>query len=345
MPSLSHSLLSDAKSNHDVCTTLGFLHSVLSKASQLSVALIAFDRYHSITHCLHFHNNITHPIYVVKGLSFVWGQAVVLTTFAMFIADSSNTIDDSCCMLTEPRNALYDWLMFGVCFWETVVIIVYCYVKIIGIARYHKRQIENIRHTSSNSSSAQPQSGVDPNGALALAMVHPIQRLTFGPQLLSTQSRQLRQFLKGQSTSYSTDASGSQFSYPASGSQIRKTTRASAKLIGLIIVFIAFWLPVQVNTICGAKRRTWTAMTVGWSLLTSVMHPYLYVIGSKRYQLHISRVRAKLSQVSNEEQKRKRYHQAVARLAALYRSSEQGGVSPVSPNSPGVQAMPRVDAD
>jgi hypothetical protein len=66
---------------------VAFVHSVLSKASQLSVALIGFDRLHSITHCLTFHTNITDPRYAIKGLCFVWGQALGLTTFALFLAD------------------------------------------------------------------------------------------------------------------------------------------------------------------------------------------------------------------------------------------------------------------
>jgi hypothetical protein len=97
---------------------------------------------------------------------------------------------------------------------------------VIGITRNHKRQIADIKQAFSVSN----PSGIDPQGVLARAMVHPIQRLTLGPQLLGSHSLHLRQYLKWQPGSSSSDAN-TNFSFPVSANQIRKTKNTSAKLV------------------------------------------------------------------------------------------------------------------
>lgn len=297
-----------------------------SFAFQLTLAVIAFDRYQSINNCMQYSAGMTEVSYVTKGMLFIWGQSLVYTLVPIFMSGSKEGLSEIegpyFCISTSSTNWLYAIMMHGICFCEAVVIMVYSYGRVLWIARQHQRQIADISHVSSCSST---QPSIDPDGALALAMVYPVQRLILGPHVLQSHSFQLRQMIKMQMK-----RDDSRPSHSSTLSKASRGRKASVKLLGLIAVFLICWLPTELNTfswVLGEQKQhnvKLTTVALAMSLLCSVLNPYLYAVCSTRYRVLMKRL---LEGKRQEEMKRYRrvmrgrQQKALAQLAALYNTS------------------------
>ncbi|XP_056095945.1 G-protein coupled receptor 161 [Rhinichthys klamathensis goyatoka] len=145
MPFVAVSIMNNGWVNYnDLCLYVGYTSSVYCTASVLTLAAIALDRYFSIVDCLLYGSRCT--IWRTGSVViWIWLQAM-LTSCPPLLGWSniSFVAPMYSCAVNWPNSPSYTVIMVSLSFLLPAIVILFCYVKIVRVARYHARMIHSL---------------------------------------------------------------------------------------------------------------------------------------------------------------------------------------------------------
>ncbi|CAB1449059.1 unnamed protein product [Pleuronectes platessa] len=145
-----------------LCLYVGYTSSVYCTASVLTLAAIALDRYHSIIDCLRYSSRCT--LWRTGAVVlWIWLQALVTSCPPLLGWSSvSYVVPMYSCAVNWASSPSYTASMAALSFLVPAVVILYCYVNIVKVARSHARRIHTLedavqRGRNQTSAFASPQ--------------------------------------------------------------------------------------------------------------------------------------------------------------------------------------------
>lgn len=297
---------------------MGMIANVLCKVSILTVAAIAFDRHQAIINCLEY-STMHSTSYVVKGLIWIWIQSIGFSLPPVF-GWSEYTYQrlSFMCTINWDTDLGYTLSVFVFCLIMPICVMSYCYIRIIQIARRHMRRIADL---NTQIYRGEPVSHVDPRGALAMAMVDPIQKLSLFPQLapeISVSPSGVHGAGNG-SRDHQLDGEGDNISSTSAtnylGPNLKREARTTGRLLGLILALVVSWLPYFLTVLKGAfserlgrvtSSGTSITITTWMFLVSSATNPIFYALGSKKFRNAIKRLWRKRRTIKRIFQNRSR---------------------------------------
>ncbi|CAH1802820.1 unnamed protein product, partial [Owenia fusiformis] len=281
------------------CKIAGFLTSVCCIGSALSLASISMDRYQAIINCFEYTSRSSIK-YITKVVIWIWTQAVICSTLPLL---GWGNIDYRkfryICSIDWTYHLSYAIFMLVTCFAFPLMVITYCYVKIIKVARQHARRIADISIQLTRDQHNSPTTGTN-SGALALAMLDPIARISM---FNSTHSGENFSQVDHEENSV---ASNADFDHDTTSttsnvgqSNTKKSLKATLRLFALILVYLICWFPYVVVSMkttidnhTGHDPSTPEIHAIAtWLLLmNSAINPYIYTMTNKRFRHTLKRM-------------------------------------------------------
>lgn len=308
----------------DLCLYVGYTSSVHCTASVLTLAAIAFDRYQSIMDCLRYSSRCTLRRTSVVVL-WIWLQALI-TSCPPLLGWSSVTyvVPMYNCAINWASSSSYTALMVTLSYLIPALVILFCYVNIMKVARSHARRI----HTLEDS----VQRSRDP---CVSAQQH-CQRLNGPSQLVYHVSGQFVSDIsqipaQNQPTSrhlVSFLAHGTS-QPPPQNNQQHHNHHGVVRLLLVIMAFFVCWTPYIGVALISASESAVSgqsslvppyAVTLSYwlMLLNSDINPFLYALLSKRFQAPLQALRQKI---------RAQLRRAMGRAEEVMADGDEGRVS------------------
>ncbi|XP_061693746.1 beta-3 adrenergic receptor [Syngnathoides biaculeatus] len=152
MPFVVLSIMKPGWAEHfNLCLFVGYTSSVYCTASVLTLAAIALDRYHSIVDCLRYKSRCTLWRSCLVVL-WIWLQAMATSCPPLlgwgsvaYLAPMYN------CALDWANSPSYTATMISLSYLMPAVIILFCYAKIVKVARKHARTIHSLEESVQHS--------------------------------------------------------------------------------------------------------------------------------------------------------------------------------------------------
>lgn len=263
----------------------GFLINALCMGSALTVGVIALDRYFAIIHCLRY-SSWSRKKYGGILLSAIWFLTLLFSIPPAFgiWGDISYQNNKFLCLIFPGTYETFPVMSVLIGVLVPIVVMTFCYARIIRIARQHAKRIFDI----SAQSTSENQCHVSPNGAIAAAMMYPIRRLS----MLSFPSANINLELSNGvemdfHSSHSTKGAANDSYF-----HIHRETKALVRLIALIVAFCVCWVPHMCSYIMfvhsyGKGRinsATLETLSVWLVAMHSCLNPFLYAIISCRFR-------------------------------------------------------------
>ncbi|XP_019902451.2 alpha-2Db adrenergic receptor isoform X2 [Esox lucius] len=128
----------------DLCLYVGYTSSVYCTASVLTLAAIALDRYYSIMDCLRYSSRCTlSRIFAV--VLWIWFQALVTSCPPLLGWGAVSYVAPMySCVVNWKSSPSYTVFMAALSFLVPAVVILFCYVHIVRVARSHARRIHTL---------------------------------------------------------------------------------------------------------------------------------------------------------------------------------------------------------
>ncbi|XP_066553076.1 beta-3 adrenergic receptor [Amia ocellicauda] len=283
MPFIALSLLYDRWGDcTDLCLYVGYTSSVYCTASVLTLAAIALDRYHAIVDCLHYSSQTT-VWRTVAAVIWIWLQAAVTSCPPLLGWSNLDYIGPMYnCAVDWSSSPSYTGFVAALSFLLPAGVMVFCYVKIVGVARGHARRIHDLEEHLQRSQPGRRGPGEKPTFARLIYCVSGL-GLPEGPAPPPCRPHGLlgRTGLHG---------------------------REQLGLLRLFLVIFAFfccWLPyitvalvqaVEAATSPRPSRLPPSAVTLAYwlALLNSDINPLLYALLSRRFQRALRSLRRRL---------------------------------------------------
>ncbi|KAK6489348.1 octopamine receptor 1 [Huso huso] len=300
----------------DLCYYVGYTSSVYCTASILTLAAIALDRYHAIIDCLHYSSQST-VWRNVAAVVWIWLQAAITCCPPLLGWSNLGYIPPMySCSVEWPTSLSYTGFVAGFSFFLPACVMVFCYVKIVKVARGHARRIHDMEHHLQRNS---------PN-------VSEREKPTFLKLIYYVNSKMLPE-LPSDSAPSNSDASfhlhgasnpgkAHHGIFSRHGSHSREH-HGVFRLFLVIFAFFCCWMPFIVVSLVQAIETATTQeptqipsnviTLVYWlALLNSDINPLLYALLSKRFQkalknLH-QKLKAKMSRHTGEHQVQEVHH-------------------------------------
>ncbi|KAM4729392.1 5-hydroxytryptamine receptor 1D [Anableps anableps] len=136
-----------------LCLYVGYSSTVYCTASVLTLTAIALDRYYSIMDCLRYSSRCTlwRTFAVVL---WIWLQALVICSPPLLGWSSvTYVVPMYNCAITWASTASYTAFMAALTYLIPAVVILFCYVNIIRVARSHARRIHSLQDSVQRSKS------------------------------------------------------------------------------------------------------------------------------------------------------------------------------------------------
>ncbi|XP_068597703.1 probable methyltransferase TARBP1 [Brachionichthys hirsutus] len=287
-----------------LCLYVGYTSCVYCTASVLTLAAIALDRYHSIMDCLRYSSRCTVRRTCAVVL-WIWLQALATSCPPLLGWSSVSYMDPMyICAVNWARSPSYTAFMATLSYLIPAVVILFCYVNIVKVARGHARRIHTLEDSVQRSSN--PTGGFDSSHQRCVSLHGPSKLIyhvsgqfvsEVGSALPhseaeqnSPRSRGLFSFL-AQSTSQPAPLQSSQ----QQQQQQQQQQHGVRRLFLVISAFFLCWTPyigvvlIQATetAISGhASLVPPSAVTFSYwlLLLNSDINPLLYALLSKRFQ-------------------------------------------------------------
>ncbi len=128
----------------DLCLYVGYTSSVYCTASVLTLTAIALERYFSIVDCLRYDSRCTIRR---TGLAVLWIWLQAMVTSCPPLLGWSNisfVAPIYSCSVNWANSLSYTIVMASLTFILPAIVILFCYVKIVRVARYHARRIHSL---------------------------------------------------------------------------------------------------------------------------------------------------------------------------------------------------------
>ncbi|KAM9804178.1 5-hydroxytryptamine receptor 1D [Neosynchiropus ocellatus] len=131
---------------NELCLYVGYTSTVYCTASVLTLAAIALDRYHSIMDCLRYSSRCT--LWRTSAVVlWIWLQALATSCPPLLGWSSiSLAVPMYSCAVNWAVSPSYTSFMVTVSYFLPAAVILFCYVKIIKVARGHARRIQTLEH-------------------------------------------------------------------------------------------------------------------------------------------------------------------------------------------------------
>ncbi|XP_058507685.1 5-hydroxytryptamine receptor 1D [Solea solea] len=300
---------------HDLCLYVGYTSSVYCTASVLTVAAIALDRYHSIMDCLRYSSRCT-LWRTCAVVLWIWLQALATSCPPLLGWSSITYVVPMCnCAVNWASSPSYTAVMASLSYLIPAVVILFCYLNIVKVARSHARRIHTLEDSVQRSRDPAPGVSAHQNCEglhspttlichISGQFVSEVRRedvniispslQTTAPEQNNSMSRRLVSFL-AQSTSQT----------PPQNSQQHQNHHGVVRLFLVISAFFLCWTPyigvalVQATeTAILGQSRLIPPCAVTFSywmvLLNSDINPLLYALLSKRFQSALEALRQKI---------------------------------------------------
>ncbi|XP_061602046.1 beta-3 adrenergic receptor [Cololabis saira] len=271
----------------DLCLYVGFTSSVYCTASVLTLAAIALDRYHSIMDCLRYGSRCT-VWRTCAVVLWIWLQALVTSSPPLLGWGSfSYAVPMYICAVDWATSPSYTAVIAAISYLMPAVVILFCYVNIVKVARCHARRIHTLEDSVQRS--RETLSGSTPNGA---PHQHP-GNTNNAWRLIFPMNGKFVSCVGTDSVPPEAATQPSSSEPPVHNSQ--QHHHGVARLLLLISAFLVCWTPyismavVQATEAAISGRSTLvprSAITFSYwlVLLNSDINPLLYALLSKRFQ-------------------------------------------------------------
>ncbi|XP_066515334.1 5-hydroxytryptamine receptor 1F [Hoplias malabaricus] len=145
MPFVAVSIMNNGWVNcNDLCLYVGYTSSVYCTASVLTLAAIALDRYYSIMDCLRYDARCT-VWRTGAAVLWIWLQAMLTSSPPLFGWSSVSFVKPMySCSVNWASSPSYTVFMAALTFLLPATVILFCYVKIVRVARHHARRIHSL---------------------------------------------------------------------------------------------------------------------------------------------------------------------------------------------------------
>lgn len=243
---------------------MGYTSSVYCTASVLTLAAIALDRYHSIVDCLRYDARCT--VWRVAGVVlWIWVQAALTSSPPLLGWSSVSFIQPMySCAVDWAGSPGYTAFVVAFSFVLPAAVILFCYVKIVQVARHHARRICHLHeHFSSNATS-------------------------------KARTADLLCYASGSFVSSSSERPPTVRSL---GQHVRPRHHGVLRLFLVIIAFFLCWTPyVGMALVQSVGRAPPLAVTLSYwlVLLNSDINPLLYALLSKRFRGELHNIRRRI---------------------------------------------------
>ncbi|KAM9345476.1 5-hydroxytryptamine receptor 1D [Symphorus nematophorus] len=303
----------------DLCSYVGYTSSVYCTASVLTLAAIALDRYHSIMDCLRYDSRCT-PRRICTVVLWIWLQALATSCPPLLGWSSVSYVDPMySCAVNWASSPSYTAFMAALSYLIPAVVILFCYVNIVKVARSHARRIHTLEDSVQRSRN--PNSTFTPGGSSHqhCGSVHGPSRLIYhvSGQFVSEVSREEGSYtspaLPHSTTEQNNPTSRRFFSFlaqsasqsPLQNSQQHHNHHGVVRLFLVISAFFLCWTPyigvalVQATETAISRQSSLvppSAVTFSYwlVLLNSDINPLLYALLSKRFQGALQGLRQKI---------------------------------------------------
>ncbi|XP_060943773.1 5-hydroxytryptamine receptor [Limanda limanda] len=295
-----------------LCLYVGYTSSVYCTASVLTLAAIALDRYHSIMDCLRYSSRCT-LMRTGAVVLWIWLQALVTSCPPLLGWSSvSYVVPMYSCAVNRASSPSYTAFMAALSYLVPAVVILFCYVNIVKVARSHARRIHTLEDAvqrGRNQTSAFT-AGVSPQLHQFGAIHNPSSLIyhvsgQFVPDVTREDGSSISPALPNSAAEQSTPLSRRLGSILAPGPSQHHNQHGVVRLFLVISAFFFCWTPfVGVALVQATETAMFgqsslvppSAVTFSYwlVLLNSDINPLLYALLSKRFQGALKGLRQKI---------------------------------------------------
>ncbi|XP_068424100.1 5-hydroxytryptamine receptor 1D [Clinocottus analis] len=305
----------------DLCLYVGYTSSVYCTASVLTLAAIALDRYHSIMDCLLYNSRCT--LWRTGAVVlWIWLQALV-TSCPPLLGWSSVTyvVPMFSCAVNWSSSPSYTAFMSALSYLIPAVVILFCYVNIVKVARSHARRIHTLedsvqRSRNPSSAFAHGESTHQRCGSLHSSpstLIYHVSGQFVSEEVIREEGDYISSALPESTTAQNSPSSRRLFSFlaqtasqpPLQNSHQHHNHHGVLRLFLVISAFFLCWTPyigvalVQATeTAISGQSSLIPPSAVTFSywlvLLNSDINPLLYALLSKRFQGALQCLRQKI---------------------------------------------------
>ncbi|XP_072292363.1 5-hydroxytryptamine receptor 1D [Eucyclogobius newberryi] len=313
MPFIALSLMNSSwEQGTDLCLYVGYTSSVYCTASVLTLAAIALDRYYSIVDCLHYTSRCTLWRTSVVVL-WIWLQALTTSCPPLLGWGSVNYVTPMYnCAINWAISPSYTAFMAVLSYLIPAVVILFCYVNIVKVARSHARRIHTLEDSVQRSRNASTVFASGDPCHSRCGSLHAPSKLIYhvSGQFVSELSGE-QGTLHASNAAHSKSTSRRLFSFltqtmsPPSLLLYQQNQHGLVRLFLVICAFFLCWTPyvgvslVQATeTAISGQSSVVPPFAVTFSywlvLLNSDINPLLYALLSKRFQGAFQALRQKI---------------------------------------------------
>ncbi|XP_044070833.1 5-hydroxytryptamine receptor 1D [Siniperca chuatsi] len=303
----------------DLCLYVGYTSSVYCTASVLTLAAIALDRYHSIMDCLRYSSRCT-VWRTCAVVLWIWLQALATSCPPLLGWSSiSYVVPMFSCAVNWASSPSYTAFMAALSYLIPAVVILFCYMNIVKVARSHARRIHTLEDSVQRSRNPSSAFAAGDSSQQLCGSLHSPSKLIYhvSGQFVSEVSREQGDYispaLPDSATEQNNPTSRRLFSFlaqsasqpPLQNSQQHLNHHGVVRLFLVISAFFLCWTPyigvalVQATeTAISGQSSLVPPSAVTFSywlvLLNSDINPLLYALLSKRFQGALQGLRQKI---------------------------------------------------
>uniref|UniRef100_A0A3P9LC22 G-protein coupled receptors family 1 profile domain-containing protein n=1 Tax=Oryzias latipes TaxID=8090 RepID=A0A3P9LC22_ORYLA len=299
-----------------LCVYVGYTSSVFCTASALTLAAIALDRFYSITDCLRYSSRCT-PWRTCAVVTWIWLQALATCSPPLLGWSSvSFVLPMYICAVNWSKSPSYTAFIAAFSYFIPASVIVFCYLNIVKVARYHTRKI----HTLEDSVQRRKDPSSDSSHHVR-SLQCPWRVFVHVDEELASHGRAEQRNTIPDCSEVTTHKSSSPsrrlFSFLLHPTSLKSSHHGVVHLLLVISAFLLCWTPyISVALVQAAEAATsgqstlvpHSAITFSYwlVLLNSDINPLLYALLSKRFQSGLRglclRLRAQLESVLGSEE-------------------------------------------